>query len=53
MDSKKFTYENDDIKVSWDLKRCIHAKECVHGLPEVFDITKKPWINPDGCIMSS
>tara|TARA_R110002050_G_scaffold148078_1_gene274302 strand:- start:764 stop:1420 length:657 start_codon:yes stop_codon:yes gene_type:complete len=48
MDSKKFTYENDDIKVSWDLKRCIHAKECVHGLPEVFDITKKPWINPDG-----
>ena len=47
MESKKFTYENDEIKVSWDLKRCIHAKECVHGLPEVFDITKKPWINPD------
>ncbi len=48
MESKKFTYENDEIKVSWDLKRCIHAKECVLGLPEVFDITKKPWINPDG-----
>lgn len=48
MDSKIFTYENENVEVTWDKHRCIHAKECVHGLPEVFDISKKPWINPDG-----
>ncbi|MFA5669815.1 MAG: CDGSH iron-sulfur domain-containing protein [Balneolaceae bacterium] len=48
MSSKVFKYSNDSIEVSWDSKRCIHAEECIHGLPEVFDITKKPWINPDG-----
>lgn len=46
MESKIYTYENEEVEVSWDKFRCIHAKECVHGLPEVFDITKKPWINP-------
>lgn len=48
MDSKIFTYGNDEVEVTWDKYRCIHAKECVHGLPEVFDISKKPWINPHG-----
>lgn len=47
MSSKVFKYSNDNIEVSWDAKRCIHAEECIHGLPEVFDITKKPWINLD------
>lgn len=46
MESKIYTYENDEVEVTWDQKRCIHAKECVHGLPDVFDISKKPWINP-------
>ncbi|MEQ9265742.1 MAG: CDGSH iron-sulfur domain-containing protein [Balneolaceae bacterium] len=48
MNSKIFSYENENVEVTWDKHRCIHAKECVHGLPEVFDISKKPWINPDG-----
>lgn len=46
MEERIFSYENDDIKVTWDLNRCIHAKECVHGLPDVFDPEKKPWIEP-------
>ena len=25
-----------------------HAGECVRGLPSVFDISKKPWINVNG-----
>jgi CDGSH-type Zn-finger protein/uncharacterized Fe-S cluster protein YjdI len=29
------------------VKRCIHARECVRGLPEVFDPEKRPWIVPD------
>ncbi len=40
-------YENDDISVFWNSDKCFHAKKCVTGCPEAFDITKKPWINID------
>ena len=40
-------YENEDITVFWDSDRCRHAKRCVTGCPEVFNINKKPWINID------
>lgn len=40
-------YRGKDIEVTFDLKRCIHAAECVKGLPGVFDVDKKPWIQPD------
>ena len=46
MQKKIHSYESDDIKVTYDLKRCIHAGECVRGLPEVFDVKAKPWIQP-------
>ena len=47
MKEKIYSYESGDIKVTWDLFKCIHAEECVKGLPEVFDINKKPWIQPE------
>jgi CDGSH-type Zn-finger protein/uncharacterized Fe-S cluster protein YjdI len=47
MEKKVNLYQSDEITVSYDLKRCIHAGECVRGLPEVFDVEKKPWIQPD------
>ena len=40
-------YSNDEISVFWDSDKCFHAKKCVTGCPEAFDITKKPWINID------
>lgn len=40
-------YEAPDILVRFDTKRCIHAAECVHGLPAVFDANRRPWIVPD------
>lgn len=46
MEPKIYSYKTHEVEVTWNKKRCIHAKECVHGLPEVFDISKKPWINP-------
>lgn len=46
-DLKIFKYKSDAIEVHYDLKRCIHAAECVRGLPKVFDINRKPWINPE------
>lgn len=39
-------YTNDDIDVSYDVRRCIHAEECVRGLPAVFDTARRPWILP-------
>ena len=39
------TYENGDIVVFWDSEKCFHAKKCVGGCPEVFNIQRKPWID--------
>ncbi len=44
---KILDFAGDDLSVSWDLKRCIHAAECVRGLPSVFDPDRRPWIDPD------
>lgn len=40
-------YRSEKITVSFDLERCIHSRECVRGLPDVFDTEKRPWIRPD------
>lgn len=37
-----------DVTVSFDAQVCQHAAECVRGLPSVFDITRQPWIDPNG-----
>ncbi len=39
-------YENDNITIFWDSEKCRKAKVCVTGSPKVFDIDKRPWINP-------
>ena len=41
-------YEGEHIEVTYDAARCLHAAECVRGMPAVFDTTKRPWIAPDG-----
>ena len=40
--------ETDDLKISFDMKTCIHARKCWLGLPQVFDPALRPWIRPDG-----
>lgn len=40
-------YLGREVIVTYDASRCIHAAECVHGLPEVFDPDARPWIDPD------
>ena len=47
MEENVHTYSGDRIEVSYDVNRCIHARECVRGLPAVFDPDKRPWIEPD------
>jgi uncharacterized Fe-S cluster protein YjdI/CDGSH-type Zn-finger protein len=41
------TYRGEAIEVSFDLDRCIHVGECLLSLPEVFDLRRRPWIDPD------
>jgi uncharacterized Fe-S cluster protein YjdI len=38
-------YPSDGITVIWDATRCIHTGRCLRGLPEVFDLDKRPWID--------
>lgn len=40
-------YEGERIEVTYDAARCLHAAECVRGLPAVFDVAKRAWITPD------
>ncbi|MFD6290420.1 (4Fe-4S)-binding protein [Streptomyces sp. NPDC060205] len=46
-ESERRTYRAESITVTFEAGRCLHAAECVHGLPEVFDTTRRPWILPD------
>jgi len=39
-------YSAPDIDVYFEARLCIHAERCVHGLPDVFDVAKRPWIQP-------
>ncbi len=41
-------YSNGEVTIVWKPKLCIHSTICVTGLPEVFDNTKRPWINAKG-----
>ncbi|MFE3219668.1 (4Fe-4S)-binding protein [Streptomyces antimycoticus] len=44
--SEKKVYQARSITVTFEARRCLHAAECVQGLPEVFDIAKRPWNQP-------
>ena len=44
---KLLEYASKNITVFYDVKRCIHARECVHGAPTVFNPEAKPWVKPE------
>jgi uncharacterized Fe-S cluster protein YjdI len=39
-------YSTPGATVYYDSGRCLHFAECIRGLPEVFDVQKRPWIQP-------
>jgi len=43
--SKRYT--GDQIDVTYNVRRCIHAQECVKRLPAVFDRESRPWVRAD------
>jgi uncharacterized Fe-S cluster protein YjdI len=40
-------YEGKGIVVHWEPKLCIHAANCIRGLPGVFDPNARPWVTVD------
>lgn len=45
--ARKKEYEGEDLIVSFEMKRCIHARNCFLKLPNVFDPDQRPWVQPD------
>jgi uncharacterized Fe-S cluster protein YjdI/CDGSH-type Zn-finger protein len=41
-------YDGEQIEVTYDTARCLHAAECVRGMPAVFNTANRPWVAPDG-----
>lgn len=37
-------YENGEIIVHWRPALCTHCEACAHGLPDVFDPQRRPWV---------
>ncbi len=45
--AKPRRYEGKDIAISFDMSRCVHARNCFLKLPQVFDPERRPWVDPD------
>lgn len=44
---KPKTYEGREIAISFDMSRCIHARNCFLKLPQVFDPARRPWVDAE------
>ena len=40
------SYKGRHIAITYDEQRCIHAGECVRGMPQVFSLERDPWVQP-------
>lgn len=45
--SKQKVYYGKEIEVMFNSEVCTHSGFCVKGLPGVFDVNKRPWVEPD------
>ena len=39
------TYKGDGITVTFDPNSCVHSARCLSGLPAVFDVRRRKWID--------
>lgn len=47
MPRKLQEYHTGDISVTFEPALCIHSARCLSGLPEVFDVSARPWVRPE------
>jgi len=40
-------YATDEIVVEWEPRLCYHSQNCVRSLPQVFDDSRRPWVDVD------
>lgn len=40
-------YRGQELNIYYRRDLCRHAAHCVHGDNKVFDVSQKPWIQPD------
>lgn len=40
-------YRKDNLTITWEPKKCIHAGICVKTLPKVYNPKGSPWITPE------
>ncbi|MCU0451189.1 MAG: (4Fe-4S)-binding protein [Bernardetiaceae bacterium] len=38
-------YSNGEVTVIWQPHLCTHSAVCVKGLPRVFNVRRRPWID--------
>lgn len=41
-------YSNGEVTIVWKPSICAHSRNCITGLPSVFDFNARPWINAQG-----
>jgi len=41
-------YTKGMLQVLWQSELCTHCEACWHGLPQVFDPHKRPWVDMAG-----
>lgn len=41
-------YTNGEVTIVWKPNLCTHSKNCIYGLPAVFDSEARPWIDAEG-----
>lgn len=46
--TRVYTDKPRGFAVEWRDYLCIHCENCVNGLPTVFDMAARPWVNIDG-----
>jgi len=40
-------YQAPGIEVTFDPNICVHSGVCIRGLPRVFDVRRKRWVQPE------
>jgi putative redox protein len=41
-------YKNNTIAVEWRPELCVHCQRCITELPQVFNLSARPWVDING-----